>query len=208
MSNYCTFYLVRHGQTEWNVKGLLQGHADSPLTDNGISQAKELGEKLKNIHFDAVFSSDSLRAKRTAEIIILEKKLMVQTTQLLREKHFGKYEGKHVSVFANELKHLVDEYEKLPDEKKKTYKMDDIENDAAMMSRLITFLREIALGYSGKTVLIATHGMMMRALLVHLGFGTYKEVSYDAVSNTAYVKIKSDGVDLFIEETEGITIKR
>ncbi len=49
-------YIVRHGQTEWNVKGLLQGHADSPLTQEGESQAKQIAQELRDVHFDASFS--------------------------------------------------------------------------------------------------------------------------------------------------------
>ena len=75
--------------TEWNEIGLIQGHSDSPLTAQGITQAKELAKKLKNVKFDLIFSSDLLRAKRTAEIIALEHKLFVQTSKLLRERDFG-----------------------------------------------------------------------------------------------------------------------
>lgn len=61
-NNFCTFYVVRHGETEWNVARKIQGHLDSSLTENGLSQAKELGKQLQTTHFDAVFSSDLLRA--------------------------------------------------------------------------------------------------------------------------------------------------
>ncbi len=44
-NNYCTFYLVRHGQTEWNTKKIMQGHLDSPLTEKGIEQAKMTAKK-------------------------------------------------------------------------------------------------------------------------------------------------------------------
>ncbi|MBI2630816.1 histidine phosphatase family protein [Candidatus Nomurabacteria bacterium] len=57
-ANYCTLYLVRHGETEWNVKKITQGQSESTLTENGIRQAEETAEKLKDIKFDAIFSSD------------------------------------------------------------------------------------------------------------------------------------------------------
>ena len=60
-----TIYIVRHGETKWNVKQLMQGHKDSPLTEKGIEQAEEIKKELKNIHFYRIFSSDLLRAKRT-----------------------------------------------------------------------------------------------------------------------------------------------
>lgn len=87
--NYCTFYIVRHGETEWNVKGLVQGHTDIPLTKKGKRQARQLAKKLSRINFNAVFSSDLLRAKQTAQLIALEKKIAVKTTQALREETDG-----------------------------------------------------------------------------------------------------------------------
>lgn len=85
---YCTFYIVRHGETLWNVKGLLQGIKDSALTPTGEKQARELAAELESVNFDVIFSSDLLRARRTAEIIALERKLAVKTSQLLRERQF------------------------------------------------------------------------------------------------------------------------
>ena len=64
MQNYCTIYLIRHGETEWNEKKLIQGHSDIPLNEKGKLQSEQLGEKLKDIHFEAVFSSDLIRKER------------------------------------------------------------------------------------------------------------------------------------------------
>ena len=103
MKNYCTIYLVRHGETEWNEKKLIQGYSDIPLNKKGELQAKQLGQEFNNIYFDAVFSSDLLRAKNSAEIIILEKKLTVATTKVLRERFFGRFEGSSL----NELRRIL-----------------------------------------------------------------------------------------------------
>ncbi|HLL60091.1 MAG TPA: histidine phosphatase family protein, partial [Candidatus Nitrosocosmicus sp.] len=166
-----TFYIVRHGQTEWNVKGLLQGQNDSPLTENGIIQAKKLAKKLKDIHFDEVFSSDSLRAVKTAEILTLERQMNIKTAEAIRERRFGKFEGKTYEEFASELKHLLEKFNTLTDKEKLSFKYaDDIESDEEIIYRFMIFIREIAVGYRGKTILLVTHGGIMRALLIHLGF--------------------------------------
>ena len=55
--NYCTLYLARHGETEWNVARTVIGQKDSPLTEKGILQAEETAETLRNVKFDAIFSS-------------------------------------------------------------------------------------------------------------------------------------------------------
>ncbi|MBI3069752.1 MAG: histidine phosphatase family protein, partial [Candidatus Levybacteria bacterium] len=63
------------------------------------------------------------------------------------------------------------------------------------LMRFITFLREISVAYAGKTLLIVTHGAMIRILLIHLGVGSYDD--FIAIPNTAYIKLASDGVDFF-----------
>lgn len=201
--NFTTFYIVRHGETEFNTKQILSGHSDSPLTQNGINQAKEAANRLKDIHFDDVFSSDLLRARRTAEIITLEKKLAVKVTQVLRERNFGDYEGKPYSA----LKIFNDLIDKLEDAETKKYKASEkFESDDEVASRFITFIREAALTHPRKTILVVCHGGMMRVLLLHLGFATYKELRFGLVENTAHIKLLSDGVEFEIKETHGIKI--
>jgi broad specificity phosphatase PhoE len=204
-NKYTTFYIVRHGETEWNVKKLLQGQGDSPLTTTGITQASLLGKKLQHIHFDAVFSSDLLRAKRTAEIITLDRNIAVTTTELLRERSHGKWEGKPYHIYNTALKDFLEKRDKLSQEEKKSFRYPDMETDAELLARFITFLREIAVGYPGKTILAVTHGGMMRTLLIHLGFGTYEELPSHAVSNSAYFQLQSDGIEFEIKETHGIS---
>lgn len=62
-------YFVRHGKTDCNDKNIIQGRLDAPLNDEGIKEAKECAEKLKDVNFDVIYSSPLIRAKRTAEII-------------------------------------------------------------------------------------------------------------------------------------------
>lgn len=201
-TSYTTFYIVRHGQTDWNAKHLLQGQIDIPLNEAGEKQAEELGKHLHTIHFDAVYSSDLLRAKRTAEIIILEKKLAVMTHAFLRERKLGIFEGQHISridAFNKEVATLSHaarfRYKEGP----------DAESDEEIVSRFITFCREIAIANPKKTILVVTHSGVMRAFLIHLGWGNYKTFSYKrAIHNGAYLKIATDGIDFFIKETYGI----
>ncbi|MGG5372180.1 histidine phosphatase family protein [Enterococcus sp. AZ196] len=92
-----TIYLVRHGKTFFNTTGQVQGFADSPLTDKGISQAKKLGTGLKNIKFDLAYSSDLGRQRNTAKLILA--KSGNSKTELLehdgfKEWNYGGYEGK------------------------------------------------------------------------------------------------------------------
>lgn len=198
-------YLVRHGETNWNVEKRLQGQTDIPLNQTGHLQAKEMGQKLAKVSFSMAFSSDLLRAKRTAEIITIEKKMAVQTTEALRERSFGKLEGQSVNpVLLRRLYHSIGEYKKTLTKKQKKL---GVETDEELIARLIPFLRETSLAYAGKNVLIVSHGGVMRTFLTHIGFVGRQGIVKVHIKNLAYIKLRSDGTDFFIEETDGITIK-
>lgn len=200
-NNLTTFYIVRHGQTEYNKKEIIHGITDSELTDLGIKQASNLAVELKNIKFDFAFSSDLLRAKRTAEIIILEKNLELETTKLLRERHHGSLEGKpriYYDAWDKALK-------KITDEEKYVYKHGkEIESDKEVVNRFIRFIREISIRYPGKTILAACHAGVIKAVLTKLGYGDYNLYSHGLIENGAYFVLESDGIDFFIKKTAGI----
>lgn len=198
-NNFCTFYLVRHGQTDMNVSGLLQGQTNSNLTVTGKGQAKQLAQVLKDIHFDAIFSSDLNRAKDTADIIAVEHDLVTKTTELLRERTWGRLEG----LPREALKEFDEVYASLSDEEKFVYKSyDDIEDDAEVTNRFITFVREVALAYPNKNVLLVSHGSAISAFLIRIGFWTYESV-LPSIPHTSPIKFKSNGVEFFVEEAKG-----
>lgn len=203
-NNYCTFYIIRHGQTEWNLKKIIQGHKDSPLTKTGINVAQQHAKELRDIQFDAIFSSDSLRTKQTADIIALKRNMAVKTTQLLRERSFGKYEGKSLDIFSNELKELVEKFQKLSDKEKKKHKYPTMESDEQTVGRFITFLREIAVAYPGKNVLAISHSVMISALLIHLGYVKYHENPTYLFPHDSYLILESDGIEFNIKEVRKI----
>lgn len=206
--NLTTIYIVRHGQTEHNVLQLMQGHNDSPLTHLGEQQARSLAQEFKHIHFDEVFSSDLLRAKRTAELITLERKLAIKTTDALRERFYGKYEGRPYAEYNQALQELLLNYKDASDEV--LFKLQiagEVESKEEAVIRFITFLRELAVGYAGKTLLIVSHGGVMRYFLYKVGFVTEKNLSPGKIENGAYIKLESDGVDFFVKETKGIEMK-
>lgn len=201
LKNFCTFYIVRHGQTDLNALHIVQGKKNAKLNETGKMQARNLGKEFMDIKFDLVFSSDLLRAKKTAEIIILEKKLEVITTNLIRERNFGKFEGKPIEKMRN-VQEII---KNLTKEELANYTPSTgYETEDKLISRLFTFIREVAISNPGKNVLAVSHSGTIRAMLVHLGFSTYINLPSGAIGNTAYVKLLSDGVDFFIQETKGI----
>ena len=191
----CIIYLTRHGETEWNEKKLVQGHTDIPLNKKGVEQAKQLGRELKNIHFEAVFSSDLLRAKDSAKIIVLGKRLNIVLTNALRERFFGRFEGKPLE----DLVKTIGEVMTVSKEEQKRLKIYDVENDDDILLRLLPFIKRVAADYSGKNVLMVTHGGLLRAFLKFMEFKIPK-YSDHPMKNTGYLIIESDG--------EGFKIKK
>jgi broad specificity phosphatase PhoE len=92
---------VRHGQTDWNLEGRWQGHADVHLNSTGLTQAAQARDALAGQHFDAIYSSDLQRASVTASVIAQKQFLPVVMDPRLRELNMGEWEGKLVSDIPN-----------------------------------------------------------------------------------------------------------
>jgi len=203
--NFCTIYLVRHGETEMNKNGVLQGHLDSPLTELGVEQVNATAQELKDVSFDAIFSSDLERAVRTAEIVRLERQIAIQTSKMLRERSYGSYEGKSSEQYRKNFRETFEKIKTLSNKDRMDFKLaSDIESDGEVVGRFVTRLREIGVAYAGKTVLVVSHGACMRTFLTHLGYAKYEELLIGAISNGAFVKVLCDGVDFFIKEVKGV----
>lgn len=201
--HFTTLYIARHGETEWNVKDILQGQLDSPLTERGLKQAADLALEMKDETFAAIFSSDLLRASRTAEVVSVERKLAVKTSQLLRERNWGRFDGRQASYYREEARELLQKYQQLSDEERWQFKpYADIESFEEIHKRLMVFLRETAVAYKGRSVLVISHLDVLRTLLIHLGCPPRD------VDNLSYVKLLSDGTHMVVEKTKGITFEK
>ena len=202
----CVIYLVRHGQSQWNVENLMQGKTSGvPLTKTGIKQARDLNQRFKAVKFAAIFSSDLLRARQTAQIVAYQRQLAVVTTRALRERSFGDYEGMTLAKYEEELREMLDKFHGLNDAEKFKFKFPHkIEGIGTTVNRVITWLREVSVAYAGKKVLVVAHGGVLRLLLIHLGYGSYKELPPFSIANTGYVVLASDGVEFKIKAVVGV----
>ena len=95
-------YIVRHGQTEWNVSKRLQGHKPITLNEKGREEAKTFAEKIKDLDFDRIISSDLLRAKETAEIINEKVHKEIFLDARLRSVDYGNLEGRFIPDITQE----------------------------------------------------------------------------------------------------------
>jgi broad specificity phosphatase PhoE len=155
-----------------------------------------------------IFSSPLVRARETAEIIAAEHKLEVMTKDALRERFSGTLEGKRIDEVEKELSHLIKLRDELPFEKWKKIPLGEgRETDEQIVSRFITALREIAVGYPGKNVMVISHVALMRTLLIHLGLTSYKELKGKKIENAGYIKLETDGIDFNVLELSGIDVE-
>ena len=146
-------FVVRHGQTEWNVLKKMQGSADIELNEKGLSQANETAEILKNSTFDVIFCSPLKRAKQTAEIINNDRKLKIVFDDRLRERDYGEFEGTSKSSFNyNEFWAYG-----------KNINYEKAENVQEFFKRIYSFLDEIT-SKDYKNVLIVCHAGVEKAI--------------------------------------------
>lgn len=139
--------LVRHGQTNWNVKDLLQGKTDIELNETGEMQAVETANKLINTEIDVIYVSPLKRTLKTAKQINKTRNLEMITDNRLIERGFGKYEGKSNVEFRK----YWDFEANISD--------NNVEAVRELFSRTYSLLKEIAGKYkkTNKTILIVTH---------------------------------------------------
>lgn len=206
--NKTIYYIVRHGETIGNTQKIIQGHSDTELTPKGIEQAHAIREELSHINFAAAYSSDLGRAISTAEIFLKDKDIEFHTTPLLRERCFGKYETGLYRAMVEANQEFHDLMETLPHEKRRITKLsDDIECDAELWERFSKFINETAPKYSGKNVLVISHGGFMKALLLELHYDTYENNLKARFGNTGYIKLSADESGISVDEVKGFTIR-
>jgi broad specificity phosphatase PhoE len=169
-----TILLARHGETDWNVEGRLQGWDDRPLNETGRAQARELAQRLADVPFDAVYASDLARARETAEIVAAPHGVPVLIEPDLREMHYGTWSG----LTRTEIE------ERFPGQARH-----DGETREEHLERVLRAAGRIAARHPGERVLIVSHGGSLRALRRHCG------VDPHPIANCAVYELRfEDGI--------------
>ncbi len=153
-------YMMRHGETDWNTRHLFQGRTDIPLNENGRRVAQWTKEGLKDTHFDIAFTSPLCRAKETAEIILEGRNIELIEDERIIEMGFGEYEATRMDQNDEQLKTFFEQPEEYVDEK-------GIESFEDVLARADSFLKDLINNpnYQDSTILVATHGAMIRGLM-------------------------------------------
>lgn len=191
-------YLTRHGETEWNIEKRLQGRGDSPLTKDGIQRAKELRDRIKNIDIDVIYSSPIKRALNTANILRGNKNIDIVTDDSLMEMCFGDYEGKKIDIVQEEN----------PSWDINLIMQGNVEicapngeNLKEVRERISKLMNKIIAENMGKSILIVTHGITLKALMYYfkdkdvnsevMGQATLTKINIDE-KNNFYIEFKND----------------
>ena len=161
-------YIVRHGLTEWNKLKKLQGAADVPLAKEGILLAEITGEALKDVKFDICFTSPLSRARQTAECVLGDRNVPIIPDKRIQEINFGDLEGGCVrDAEGNYIDPQVEMFFRDPVNFKRPENGEDIFD---VIARTKDFWEEKTSDPSltDKTVLVASHGCAVRALLQNI----------------------------------------
>jgi len=163
--------LTRHGLTDWNQEGRVQGQTDVPLDENKISEIEDMAESFKDQGFDIIIHSPLKRAKQTAEIINKKLGLELIEDKLLIERDYGSFEKKLVKDIKKEYPAYYEDKINfvIPGNKAETYK--------EMTARVEKFLESVDDKYGGKKVLVITHNAMMRTFEMVINGGDPKVLS-------------------------------
>ena len=185
-----TFYLIRHGETDWNRHGRWQGHTDIPLNEDGRTQAHRLAARLRadGVRFDANYSSDLQRAWETATVVGTALDLAPLPLPALREINVGSWSGlTGTEVLARDGETYV------------RYKSgEDVargggERFLDLYTRVVAAVDQLADQHPGRTLALFTHGGPVRALLMHAARDkSGLDVRHVHIGNTSITRLIGD----------------
>ncbi len=179
-------WLVRHGQTDWNIEGRWQGHADIPLNPAGLDQARRLASDLAESGqtFQAIYSSDLKRAFQTAQEIGKSLGLPVYKDRRLREISQGAWEGRLMS----QVSELSIEAIRQRQEDPLHSRAPGGESLMEVAARLSSAADDIARAYPVGPVLVVTHGLALAALLCLANHWPLQE-AYERIPDNAAAQV-------------------
>ena len=199
-------YFVRHGRTEWNEEGRIQGaNGDSPLLESSIQQLEALGRHLSQTHFDATYSSDLPRAVHTAQILLKQNQnpTSLQETPALREWQLGRLEGGKIV----ELKALYPEEMKAfrHDLSQFHHDLFDAESVSDTTKRTCYFVKSLK-GKGLDSVLIVGHGANLTASIrTLLGYKPEELRKNGGLNNASVTILTTDDFEHYHLETWNYT---
>lgn len=160
MSESTQILAIRHGQTAWNADGRIQGHQDIGLDDTGLWQAERLAEALQGETLHALYSSDLLRARQTAQPL---QRLSAETLRLdtgLRERSFGNLEGLTFAEIEQRWPHEAARWR----QRDADFAPGGGETLRSFYARCVATAARLAAAHTGQTIALVAHGGVLDML--------------------------------------------
>lgn len=187
-------FLVRHAEAEGNLFRMAHGQYNSNLTPRGYCQLHYLRQRFQDVHLDAVYGSDLIRAHATASALYVPRNLPFQPLPLLREVRLGDWEERTWAEIKRRTPEMYSWFNKRPD----LWHVEGAETFPTVAARTVEGIRRIAAENPGKTVAATSHGAAMRILL-----GTLEGMSLQEIGGSGH----SDNTAVSLLEVEGDTIR-
>ena len=185
-------WLIRHGQTDWNLTGRWQGQAsDAPgLNETGHKQALVASKKMEGVEISAIYSSDLLRARQTAETIAVPLRLPVRLEPRLREINLGVWEGMPSEDIEAQYP------QELADRARDPFNTPapNGESPSEVAERVLKAVNEIADRHHDESVLIVAHGISLAVIICHTEGFPAENVYQHIPDNAKPYRIDWDGL--------------
>jgi broad specificity phosphatase PhoE len=178
------FYLIRHGETEWNRSGRWQGHADVPLSDEGRTQAAQLARRMRTegLQLDRIYASDLARALDTAQPIAEAFDLTIHPLPALREINVGSWSG----MTRDEIQ------ARYPGALKTVFHPPDGESREDFIARVSRALMQLAEKHPDERLAVVTHGGSIRGMIQFLYMLQGQDHAPPSISNTSITEVRHD----------------
>ncbi len=198
-------YLVRHGQSLFNMQNRIQGKAidaTNTLSELGRHQAENRSKSLQSVSFDTCFSSPIIRCKETAEFLLASRGLQPTFLDALKEKEQGIVVGRT----RQELFAQYPSWNDLTEEERLDAKpIPGEESQRELRDRAFNAIKTITTESPDKTILIVTHGGFMRALYTFLAHKTLRDMWH--FENCGYMVLEYTKENFSVTETVGLSLK-
>ena len=199
-------YIVRHGETEWNVIKRFQGQLNTPLTEKGMEKLRETGKKLENVLFDEVYTSELGRTVASAEIILNEnrgyknKKLELKKLAELNEVYFGVWQGlTYEEVFLKYPEEANNYFYNV-----KNYKAENVEaeNLKDALERFLKGINKILDSHESGNILVVTHGTVLEMFMNYVANDSIFDIDERTLMGNGDYKVFSYKDEKFQEEMD------
>jgi broad specificity phosphatase PhoE len=180
-------YLIRHGQTDWNLEGRWQGHADVPLNQIGLQLSARLAQALAGVGLTAIYCSDLGRARQTAQLLAEATGLTVQVDARLREIDQGEWQG----LLVAEIRARYGEVYELSRQNPEAFAPPGGETAAQVKRRLLEAIGEIHARHPDGRVAVVSHGFAVALLRIHFASRPMTDVWGLIPENEEWVEIET-----------------